>query len=260
MRSLLIRLYPARWRARYGDEFEAILDERPLGPFDVADILLGALDARLRLRERGADTQKGMAISMSLRFGGAAAIVGALLFPAGLILASLNEGRDLFPGAALMVAGSGGLLLALIGLSSFQARKHPRLIWTAFALPALGTVMSSTGLVAMATFGDRPFVAGLSPWSIWALGVIATVIGSALFALATYRTGAFPRLAAGSLAIGSGILVLMIVVGASGLVAGLDRFAPGFMLGGLVAFTIGWIALGGAAIRLDAPAAAARPA
>ena len=48
MRSLLIRCYPARWRDRYGDEFEAILDERPLGPFDVADILLGALDARLR--------------------------------------------------------------------------------------------------------------------------------------------------------------------------------------------------------------------
>lgn len=260
MTSLLIRLYPASWRARYGDEFEAILEERPLGPFDVADIILGALDAQLRLRGRGADTQKGMGFSMSLRLGGAAAILGALLFPAGLVLASLDQGRDLFPGAALMVAGSGGLLLALIGLSSFQARQHPRLIWAAFALPALGTVMSSIGLIAMAAFGDGPFVAGLSPWAIWALGVIATVIGSALFALATYRTGALPRLAAGSLAIGSGILVLMILVGASGLVAGVDRFAPVLMLGGLVAFTIGWIALGGAAIRLDSTAATARPA
>ena len=56
MRSFLIRCYPARWRARYGDEFEAILEERPLGPFDVADILLGAFDAQLRLRGHGVDT------------------------------------------------------------------------------------------------------------------------------------------------------------------------------------------------------------
>jgi hypothetical protein len=256
MRSLLIRLYPARWRARYGDEFEAILEERPLGPFDVADILLGALDAQLRLRGRGADTQKGMGFSMSLRLGGAAAIVGAVLFPAGLIVSSVNASDDPFPGAALMLAGTGALLLALIGLSSFQARQHPWLIWAAFALPALGTVMSSTGLVAMASLGDRPFLAGLSPWAIWALGVVATVIGSALFALATYRTRALPRLGAGSLAIGSGILLLVFLIGATGIVAGTDTVAPGLILAGLIAFSIGWIALGWTAIRLDQPAVA----
>ena len=76
MRSLLIRFYPARWRARYGDEFEAILEERPLGPFDVADILLGALDAQLRLRGRGADIAQGRGFTMSLRIGGIAAIIG----------------------------------------------------------------------------------------------------------------------------------------------------------------------------------------
>ncbi|MHB8672344.1 MAG: hypothetical protein ACYDAK_01535 [Candidatus Limnocylindrales bacterium] len=48
MIGLLVRLYPARWRARYGHEFEALLDERRLGPFDVADVLLGAIDAHLR--------------------------------------------------------------------------------------------------------------------------------------------------------------------------------------------------------------------
>ena len=52
--NLLLRCYPARWRARYGDEFAAVLDERPLGPFDVADVLLGALDAHLHLRGLGA--------------------------------------------------------------------------------------------------------------------------------------------------------------------------------------------------------------
>ena len=62
MRTLLIRCYPAAWRERYGDEFEAVLEERPLGPFDVADVLLGALDARLRMRNRraGLDRTKGV--------------------------------------------------------------------------------------------------------------------------------------------------------------------------------------------------------
>jgi len=256
MRSLLIRLYPARWRARYGDEFEALLEERPLGPFDVADILLGALDAQLRLRGRGADFQKGTGFSMSLRLGGAGAIVGAVLFPAGLIVSSLNGGSDVVPGAALMLAGTGALLLALIGLSSFQARQHPRLIWAAFALPALGSVMSSTGVVAMAAVGDRPFVAGLSPWSIWILGVLATVVGSFLFALATYRTRGLPRSGAGLLAIGSAILLVLAIVTTSGIWNGADEVAPTLTLAGFVAFSIGWVALGWTAIRLDQPAVA----
>ena len=64
MRSLLIRFYPAAWQARYGDEFAAILEDRPLGPFDVADVLLGALDAQLHLRGLGAASQhqKGFAM------------------------------------------------------------------------------------------------------------------------------------------------------------------------------------------------------
>jgi hypothetical protein len=65
MIALLIRLYPARWRARYGDEFAVVLEERPLGPFDVADVLLGALDAHLHLRSLGAASEhrKGFAMS-----------------------------------------------------------------------------------------------------------------------------------------------------------------------------------------------------
>ena len=87
MRSFLIRCYPARWRARYGDEFEAILEERPLGPFDVADILLGALDAQLRLRGRMSDIQQGKGFSMSLRIGGFAAILGGAVFAMSIVLA-----------------------------------------------------------------------------------------------------------------------------------------------------------------------------
>ncbi len=47
LRDWLVRLYPPRWRERYGDEFEALLEECLHSPLDVVDIFLGALDARL---------------------------------------------------------------------------------------------------------------------------------------------------------------------------------------------------------------------
>lgn len=43
----LLGFYPASWRARYGDEFAALLADCPLTLFGVADVLLGALDAHL---------------------------------------------------------------------------------------------------------------------------------------------------------------------------------------------------------------------
>lgn len=47
-RRALLRLYPHRWRARYGDEFLALLDQQRITPLVLLDILLGALDAHLR--------------------------------------------------------------------------------------------------------------------------------------------------------------------------------------------------------------------
>ena len=102
--TILIRCYPARWRARYGDEFQALLEERPLGPYDVADILLGALDARLRSR-RAAGSPEG--VPMSLRLGGIAAILGALILTVswfGTFFGALPfDGRVL---VALILVGS----------------------------------------------------------------------------------------------------------------------------------------------------------
>ncbi len=44
---LLLRLYPATWRARYGEEFGELMRVRPPSPRDQIDIVLGAVDARL---------------------------------------------------------------------------------------------------------------------------------------------------------------------------------------------------------------------
>jgi hypothetical protein len=44
----LLRLYPARWRQRYGEEFLALLESQSCSPSSVLDVLLGAVDAWLR--------------------------------------------------------------------------------------------------------------------------------------------------------------------------------------------------------------------
>lgn len=49
----LLALYPAHWRARYGDEFSALLDETPLTPALVIDVIRGALDAHAAVPAHG---------------------------------------------------------------------------------------------------------------------------------------------------------------------------------------------------------------
>ena len=48
-RPWLTRLYPPAWKKRYGNEFEALLEECLHSPLDVMDVFLGALDAHLQL-------------------------------------------------------------------------------------------------------------------------------------------------------------------------------------------------------------------
>ena len=108
--------------------------------------------------------------------------------------------------------------------------------------------MACVGIVAMAVAGDRPLVAGLSPWDIWILGILGTVLGSALFAIATYRTRVLSQWAAALLATGSILLVAVLVIGATGIWTAATGDAgvvtTVLIYIGILAFTGGWIALG----------------
>jgi len=239
VRSFLIRWYPVAWRARYGDEFMAILEECTLGPLDVADIFLGALDAQLRLRGHETDVAHGRGFIMSLRIGGIAAVLGAAFWAvAGLVNSGIFVEVDAGLPSALLVAGLPALLIALAGLSAFQARTNPTLSWVAFLVPAVGTVACILGLVGIYLAGDEPF------WIVFGLGAITAIIGSALFAIATYRTAALSRGAAALLGAGS-IVILFTIPNPS-----LQSLAAV----GLAAFALGWFALGVHAIRIDRPA------
>ncbi len=206
--SLLVRAYPARWRARYGDEFRSVLEERPLGPFDVADVLLGALDAHLHLRGLGAASAHGKGFAMTLRLGGYAAIVGGTLFFLGLAGGSLlGDAGWMF--ILAFAAGAAALLVALAGLSAFQARRYPALVWAAFILPAIGAVVTIIGVLGMVFVGEGRFVGEWSAWSVWAFGLVTLLIGSALFAVATWLTHSLSRPAAVLLAISALVLAPM---------------------------------------------------
>ena len=249
MRSLLLRCYPARWRDRYGEEFEAVLAERPLGPFDVADILLGALDAQLRLRGRGAGTRQGRGFRMSLRIGGIAAIIGPALFAvAGVIASGIVGGVDPALGTVVLLSGMAVLLVALAGLSAFQARTEPGLAWAAFLVAAIGTVTGIVGVTGIAVIGES---AGELPWLLFALGFLTAFVGCVLFAIVTYRTAALSRRAAVVLGVGSVLPLLAFVA---------PQLQQTIILVALACFALGWFALGVQAIRLDRPATASRSA
>ena len=243
MRSFLIRCYPARWRARYGDEFEAILEERPLGPFDVADILLGALDAQLRLRGHGVDTQHARRFTMSLRIGGIAAIVGASLI---VIVIALTGGRTEGSDNAVTIAlllSLAALLVGLTGMSAFQARSNPWLVWTAFAVTAVGTVaIFIAGLGDLTGAGPRDWRDGPLP-----IGAVPAALGSAAFGIATYRGSVLSRKGALSLVIGPAVGL----VGAIAVSQNLWELGMLLVVVGIVSFLAGWFTLGVAAIRLD---------
>ncbi len=254
MTALLLRFYPARWRARYGDEFAAVLEQRPLGPFDVADVLLGALDAHLHLRGLGAASEHAKGFAMSLRIGGYAAIVGGVLWMITLAGNALNNGGDSFsPWLGYAIVGATAMtLLALIGLSAFQARRHPLLTWAAFAIPALGAVISLLAYVAIVITGDTDaiLVGGVSPWLVASLGMMTMVLGSILFAVATWRSRTLSRTASALLAVGAA-LVVVALLGASGALPFPVVIVP--VVAAILVFPAGWVGLGISALRVTGP-------
>ena len=246
MRRLLLHCYPARWRARYGDEFADLLAERPIGPFDVADVLLGAVDAHLHLGGLAAASAHERGFAMSLRIGGLAAVVGGILWAVALAGGSMTQDGAVW--LILILIATFALLVAMTGLSAFQARQFPRLIWAAFGVPAIGAMVSVLGLAAMLVLGDRPFIGDLSPWYVWAFGTLTMMVGSALFAVATWRANSLSRPAAAALAIGA-VAILPALSGTFGFVS--ETMAGVLVILTMLAFAGGWSGLGISALRID---------
>lgn len=253
MIRLLIACYPSAWRRRFGDEFAAVLEARPLGPFDVVDVLLGAADARLHPVRSVAGPGAREGVLMSQRIGGLAAIAGGLVWFFVLVASVLRLTGDSAYSGIVLLLGTLLQLVALTGLSAFQAHRHPRLVWAAFALPAAGGVVSLAGLAMQVAVGDTPVLLGLSPWSVWMAGLIAMVAGSSLFAIATLRAGTLSRPGAAVLLVGS-LLTVPAMLGLSG---GIQLPGEALLLMAVAAFSTGWVALGTSALRMGSRQVAA---
>lgn len=249
----LIRLYPSAWRERYGDEMDAVLEERALGPFEIADLLLGALDAHLHLGRLGDRFEHRKGITMSLRIAGFAAIVGGLLWALVwaldyYVVSTVAQGGE--DQARLFLAAPAiALLVAIAGLSSFQARAHHAEVWTSFAITAIGVGLLIVG------WGIIPLLSGDPAWGIGFMGGLALLIGTILFARVTYVTAALSRSAV--MLLGIGALLGLVSIGVAIVWDALEGRLI-LSLGG-VAFAIGWIALGIDAIRRDRLTTSPRP-
>jgi hypothetical protein len=145
----LLQLYPAAWRARYGDEFAELLAARPPSIRDRFDILTGAIDARLH-PQVGADTRPETALRHDRSLGALLVLAGALLTVwAGLGLTHMvrwDSGEmpsdpDLVTIAWL--AGLVGSILIAVALLGVALRYD----WSIGPSGAVGGVLTGSGLV-----------------------------------------------------------------------------------------------------------------
>lgn len=110
----LARSYPRVWRARYGEEYDALLDETELRWRDVADIAAGSLDAHLR--QDTTDTEETPMQTWKLRlarwlttltallFGGMAALLFILSY--GIVPPPNPENLTTVSGTLLSIGGN----------------------------------------------------------------------------------------------------------------------------------------------------------
>jgi hypothetical protein len=209
----LVRLYPADWRARFGEEFLDLLESRPLTLRAVADVLRGALDAHLDPQLVG-DPFLNPRLPTFTRQLGVAAMGSGLIVILG-ILSSMGVGHS-----TAVVAGHttpfaqgawtepfGFFRLAMfaplalggmIGVHRRQVSRAPVLAWAALApavifagLAAPNVLPEGIGLMAF-HIGQAGFILNAGFWvSAMGFSVVAAVIGVA------------PRLGTLSMAVGA---------------------------------------------------------
>jgi len=222
----LIRLYPADWRARYGDELIALLAERPPTVRDRIDIVRGAVDARVN-PQLGGDLEP---MPISHRVPGLLALVAGLAWSLAYLSALISS-----PDAWGQSAWSWSFPLALL--------------LGAVALPSEYLAVRSTWVLSwvLATIG-------LVPLSIALIGspalVVVVSLGTGLLSLAARRAGyAAPGVA---VAVAAGVGVPL-VAGVLGSVSVVGSYTVPFLLAVTMPYGLTWMALGMLMIVRGAP-------
>lgn len=179
--SRLLRLYPASWRERYGEEFVALLADRPPSVLDSIDIVRGALDARLHpqvRRERRPVDRRA-----------AAPLLGAVLLGVAWVIAlngpvQYDEFGTYRDGAAAMPFWLASMVLLAIGFLFAMDR-----------LPVSARVGRGAAVVAALA----ALTWSMGPWVLPA--AIVMLAATVVLALAGIRRAGWPRFTSAALVV-----------------------------------------------------------
>ena len=203
--SVLLSLYPKRWRERYGDEFAELLAERPPSLRDRLDIVAGALDARIHPQLAGSAARPER---VSDRFG-FAPLLGLVAFASAVVLAA--TGPVMYDDYGSYRDGGAALPFIIL----------------AFVLLSLGLYRVIEGLprdaVAARAAGWTAIVAGLV-WSPmpWMLPIaVVFMLGTVGLAIGARRAGTWPTWA---------LVLLVVALAAPTAWFGASLFLPWYWL------------------------------
>jgi hypothetical protein len=228
----LLRLYPAAWRERYGDEFTDLIAARPPSLRDRFDILRGAIDARLHPQVgRGAAPETQPRRDRSL--GALIVLAGALLSvwaALGVTQGVRWDSGELPANPELLniswLAGLFGSMLlgaALLGVAL-------RYDWSIGPSGAVGGVLTGAGLVFASMGGGVLALALLGGGTLllaWRVRgrILGTTSSVFLAAVTSLLIAAFAIFASGD---GQelGWLSVTLLYGPAWVLVGLDLHAP----------------------------------
>ena len=159
----LVGLYPADWQARYGLEFEAILEARPPSVRDRVDIVRGAIDARIHPQGPGAGDSSPAPHPVSLVPGVLLAMGGLSWVVAALIVATAR----ITPSGYLDAQAAGVFIwVAIIAIP----------LGTSIALANLPSSVARQGGALNAAFLVSVLAVWILPWPILGIAMILAVV------------------------------------------------------------------------------------
>ena len=184
----LLALYPGWWRARYGDEMRALLEEAPVRSIDRADLVRGAIDAWLHP-------------PVPSHIPGLAALLGGGLWTVAAVGVIAQPVPPDWPGYVLDVlllalASVACLLVAVIGIAIRAADAAGRSLRLVAGVAVAGYLTWIVALGATAGASVDGFVLGAAQ----ALAMVATAaIGAVLIRAGDGAIGSLVVVAAGAM-------------------------------------------------------------
>jgi VanZ like family. len=122
--GIVVRLFPRAWRARYGDEFLALLEDQPPGTRRWADILRCLAVAHLDRSpgDPSNEPARNRFVTLGIAVVGLVAVVLVGAFIAAASPSALRKALDLLPTLTILVPAAASLVFARLMTKAGQRR------------------------------------------------------------------------------------------------------------------------------------------